>query len=117
MRKNLLIAIGMLALTATTAARAQKPDVDADLRCMALISAMISQMEPDKQGNLIAGVMYFVGHVDGIAPNIDLKVELRRVAEAMTGEIAASEGQRCGKILMDKGQKLQEVGAALQAPK
>lgn len=117
MRKCLLIAIGMLAFTAMTGARAQKPDIDGDLRCIALLSVAVGQAAPDKQGVMIAGAMYFIGRLDGKAPNTDLKAGLKRIIEGFTQEQAAAEGQRCSAILAEKGKLLQGVGADFQTKK
>ena len=117
MRKSLLIAVGVLALAATTGAHAQKPDIDGDLRCIALLSVAVGQAAPDKQGAMIAGAMYFIGRLDGKAPNTDLKAGIKRTIEGFTQEQAAADGQRCSAILAEKGQLLQGVGAELQTKK
>jgi hypothetical protein len=117
MRKSLLIAIGALGLTATAGAQAQKPDIDGDLRCIALLSVAIGQATPDKQGSMIAGAMYFIGRLDGKAPNTDLKAGIKRILEGFTQEQAAADGQRCSAILAEKGQVLQGVGSELQTRK
>jgi hypothetical protein len=119
MRNNLMKLSALLAFASATAApaQAQSPtaDLDDDLRCLALISAALSQMEADRQGPMVAGVMYFVGRVDGRAPGTDLRTELQRIASTLTDEKIATEGQRCSAILTEKGQMLQAVGAGLQA--
>lgn len=118
MRISPIVTLALLAFASamTAPAQAQVPtaDLDGDLRCLALLSAALSQMEENQQGPMAAGVMYFVGRVDGRAPTVDLGRELQRVASGLTGEKIAAEGQRCSAILTEKGQILQAVGAALQ---
>ena len=97
-------------------ASAQQPlAVENDLRCIAVISAIIGNLpEGEQRTQVAAGVMYFVGHVEGLAPAVDLKIELKRLIPTITGEVIQSEAQRCSTVLMEKGTMLQAVGAELQ---
>ena len=104
-------------LAAASQAEAQKPDVDADLRCVAVLSVAITNLQGEQRSGVIAGVMYFIGRIDGIAPDTDLRSELARVSNAMTPALIASEADRCGAILSEKGDVLQNVGNALGAGK
>lgn len=108
------VAAAWVALWTSASAIAQQPQaVEDDLRCVAVLSALASTLQGEQQMQVAAGVMYFVGHLEGIAPGIDLKAGLGRVASGLKQEDMASEGQRCGGILAEKGTALQQIGKEL----
>ncbi len=108
------LAAALAALWTSAPVIAQPPQaVEDDLRCVAVLSALASTLEGERQMQVAAGVMYFVGHVEGLAPGIDLKAELGRVASGLKQADMAPQGQRCGAILMEKGTALQQIGKEL----
>lgn len=112
------LAIGLAILAAPVPASAQTPDIGADLRCTAILAIGVSQTkEEEKRSGMVAGMMYFIGKLEGRNSGIDLKTELKRTYEKLTQELLASEGQRCAQILMEKGQYLQKIGGELQTGK
>ncbi len=115
MRKAVLTATAMLALLVGRGAHAQSSAKDDDLRCIAIVSVAMSQAEDDKKPSMMAGVMYFVGRLDGEAPKIDLATEMKRVVAGMTQEEAVAHGKRCSEILIERGHALQTVGDALRS--
>ena len=113
MRK--LLSLGLMAAALTGPAMAQKAETrENNLRCIAVLSAITGNMPEEQRAQMAAGVMYFVGQVDGQSPGTDLKVELRRLIPTLTQPLIASEAKRCGELLMVKGTQLQDLGKALQ---
>jgi hypothetical protein len=113
MRK--VLSLGLLAATLAGPAIAQKPEaLENNLRCITVLSAITGNLPEAQRAQMAAGVMYFVGQVDGQAPGTDLKVELRRLIPTLTPALVSTEAQRCGAILTAKGAQLQDMGKALQ---
>ncbi|MBT2188584.1 hypothetical protein [Sphingobium nicotianae] len=115
MRTSFAASVGGVALMAgSPGLAAQPPEVEADLRCIAIVAAAVGQAQGEARTGVIGGMMYFIGRVEGRAPAIDLEAELRRIYTALTQEVVETERIRCGGILSEKGQRLQAVGKALQ---
>lgn len=93
------------------------PAVEADLRCIAVLSLAAATQGEETRAQMVAAFMYFVGRIDGLAPNIDLKAELQRVMPTVTGQQLTDEGKRCGQLLIEKGARLQELGRDMQVTK
>lgn len=96
-------------------APAQLPaQVDGDLRCIAILSLATATLPEAQRTQMAAAVLFFVGRIDGVAPNLDLTSEIKRIVPTLSSTNMSDEGRRCGAILIEKGTKLQEVGKALQ---
>ena len=113
------ITFGLLgAALAAPAVAQQAPPVEADLRCIAALSAITGNLpEGTQRLQMAAGVMYFVGRIDGAVSSIDLKAELKRIVPNLTIQQISDETKRCAGILTTKGTQLQEIGKDLQAAK
>ena len=112
---RIVLGLGFLAATLAGPAAAQKSEpIEADLRCVAVLSAITGNLPEDRRSQMVAGVMYFVGRVDGQAPGTDLKTELRRIIPTLTQTSVNGEAQRCGAVLSAKGTQLEELGKALR---
>ncbi len=111
-----LLAIGLIGLGLATPAVAELPaQVEGDLRCITILSAATGNIPDGPQRlQMAAAVMYFVGRVDGVAPTIDLKVEIKRIMPSLLAGNMSDEAKRCAAILTDKSAKLQELGKAFQ---
>ncbi len=88
-----------------------------DLRCLVVTATIVGDGKGEGKENLVSGVLYFVGMIDGKAPGIDLKTEMQKVSAAMTQTDFARDAQRCGDVLVAKGQELQAIGQALEQGK
>jgi hypothetical protein len=108
--------IGLMGLSLATPAVAALPaQVEGDLRCITILSAATGNVpEGEQRLQMAAAVMYFVGRVDGAAPTIDLKTEIKRILPSLLTANMPDEAKRCAAILTEKSGKLQEVGKALQ---
>ena len=113
MRKYL--SLGLLASLLAVPAAAQKPEpLESNLRCLTVLFAITGSVPEEQRGQVVTGVMYFVGLIDGQAPGTDLKVEMKRLIPTLTPALVSSEAQRCGGLLTAKGGQLQALGQALQ---
>jgi hypothetical protein len=111
-----LLTIGLIGLGLAVPAMAELPaQVEGDLRCVTILSAATGNApEGEQRLQMIAAAMYFIGRVDGAAPTLDLKTEIKRILPSLTASNMPDEAKRCGAILIEKGTKLQDVGKALQ---
>jgi len=112
------LAVGLSLVLAAAPLSAQTGEAEADLNCTAILATRISDTEPgEKRSGMIAGLMYYIGKLEGRNPQIDLKAELKRTYATLTHERAAAEAQRCDSSLSTKGQSLQKIGSELQTGK
>lgn len=112
--RGVIVWMLLLGQLAGASLRAQDSPGDADLRCIAIIAVAVSQTKETERAGLVAGMMYFIGRLDSAAPGTDLQSALRRTYTGMDSAIAEAEGKRCSTMLAEKGQLLQNVGAALR---
>ncbi|MBO9671610.1 MAG: hypothetical protein J7485_13965 [Sphingobium sp.] len=110
-----MLAMALLAAGFAVPAAAQvSTQVAGDLRCITILSAVTATLSENQRPQMAAAVLYFVGRVDGAAPNLDLTAEIKRIVPALTSLNLGDEGKRCAAVLTEKGAKLQDVGKALQ---
>lgn len=104
-----------LALAAATPA----PDAnEQDLRCVAALALIIGSQGEKADPSLTAGLLYFVGRLDGRAPAIDLEGGIRRLIGAPGGaEQLKPDMARCGALLTERGTVLQTIGNNLKTAK
>ncbi len=74
------MAITALATVALVQPATAQPNaaVEGDLRCIAVLSVASASQGEEVRAQMIAAFMYFIGRIDSLAPNIDLKAELTR---------------------------------------
>jgi hypothetical protein len=110
--------IMLAALAATTAlatgARAAEADNAADARCLVAALALTQSPDPQVRAFAPAAALYFVGRLDGRAPDIDLEAAVVNQVKSMSPDALRSELQRCAGILQERGDKLKTIGADLQ---
>lgn len=101
-------------LLAAPAAPAPRVDVDADLRCLALVTLGATEIDKAQPGGAAMGAMYFVGRIDGAQPGFDYRGALIALMsdEAKVAALQA-EAPRCGGILQERGGMLEALGRAL----
>lgn len=100
---------------ALLAAQAVAPAPVDPMRCL-LISGVASQSGDANaaQAGKYASI-YWMGRVNGAAPNAPLAQQLGATAKAMEGINLQTEAQRCGEDMKRRGAEMQEAGKALQA--
>lgn len=86
-----------------------------DLRCVAAFSVVLSAVSEEQKAGVTAGVMYFIGRLDGRSSGFDLQANLPRAAADMDDQAKlTTEIQRCAGILASKGQELIAIGQQMQ---
>ncbi len=112
---KMLLTLAFLATGSAMPAAAQvSPPVADDLRCITILSVAMATLPETQRPQMAAAVLYFIGRVDGAAPNLDLTAEIKRIVPTLATSNFGDEAKRCAAILTEKGAKLQEVGKALQ---
>ena len=112
------LAVGAFAVPAMAQTPAPVSPTENDLRCVAVLSAVIGNLaDGEQRSQVMAGTMYFIGRVEGAAPRTDLKAELKRIVPTLNAEVMADEAKRCGAILVEKGTQLQAIGSELAGAK
>lgn len=107
----------LLTLLAATAVQAASPTVqEQDLRCIAVISAIIGKADEAKRAAVTPLVMYYVGRVSGRNPALNLESELRRVYGNKDAfeKMFPTEAARCGAEMNVIGKDLMRMGEALK---
>lgn len=93
------------------------PAVEADIACVASLSALASSFPKEQQGSVAPLVTYYVGRLDGRVPGLDLEQALIRQLKGKTqAELATymqSNGKRCSNEMIALGTRLQAVGKSL----
>jgi hypothetical protein len=105
----------VLSLALFAPAHAQDAPTDADLRCLLVTFVGASSGDANIRGASILAAMYYLGRIDGRAPQLDLSAALIPRAKAFRPEQAASEAKRCGAMLKARGDALKQLGAEFQA--
>ncbi len=72
------------------AAQAMTPAVENDLRCIASISQSFETAPSSQRAMLTAGMVYFIGRVEGASPTTDIAASVQRIRRA-PGSKAALE--------------------------
>ena len=93
---------------------------EADIRCMAILSAAANTAPAEQRGGVIGGVMFFYGRVVGRAPTFDIEAAMLRLVKSHPkGEGFEPDRVRCGSemqargaYLITMGKHIQEVSAA-----
>lgn len=103
---------------ALAAAIAAKPLVDAneaDVRCVAALALVIGQQGEKPEPGLAAGLLYFMGRLDGRAPGTDIEGMIRSLLAAPDAtEQLKPDMIRCGALLEERGAFLEKMGKSLQ---
>jgi hypothetical protein len=91
-------------------ASAQDAETIADLRCLIIgFKFAGSPTESLKQAGLIE-TLYYLGRIDARNPNIDLENQVANVLAKMTESDVKAESRRCGAVLSQRGEALQQLG-------
>ncbi|HYM18762.1 MAG TPA: hypothetical protein VEU06_09380 [Micropepsaceae bacterium] len=102
-----------LFLASPLAAHAQSAaaaNITADIRCLiASLSSGNSNDETVKTAGFLAS-LYYLGRLDGGAPNLDLESRMIAEIDKMTPEDVRSEAARCGSTMQARGAAFSEIG-------
>lgn len=93
------------------------PAVEADIACVASLSAASTALPKEEQMSIAPLVTYYVGRIDGRSPGLDLEKALIRQlegkSEAELNSFVQSNAQRCGNEMIALGSRLQALGKSL----
>lgn len=88
----------------------------ADLRCMALLSAVTATAPKEEQAGLIAGTMFFYGKITGRSPQLNVEAEMLRMMNPASKEPDLDrDRQRCVEEITKHGNYLIAMGERLVA--
>ena len=113
-RWPMLIAALSAAAGLATAAKAADADNVADVRCVVVAMGLTQSPDPQVKALAAAASLYFVGRIDGRAPDLDLEAMMIRQVNSMSMDDMRGELQRCAGILQTRGDRLKAIGADLQ---
>lgn len=108
----------MLALLAAAALAAPDPEVERDLRCLAVFAVAGSRQEtmsPEERIGVTGAMMYYLGRIEAKQLDFVLGEQLRALlgSPAYAAQIR-EDAARCGTEMESKGAALLAMGEALQ---
>ncbi len=110
-----LLALGAAAPSPVMARESDAAATKTDLRCAVVLFTALGSGTMDKQQATV-GAFYFLGRLDGRAPNLDLQAAFTAELNDMSGDDMKRQALICGKILGDRGKSLMTLGEAMQKP-
>jgi hypothetical protein len=115
MRAGLLpiLACALAGALSAAQARAQDP-TSADMRCFIAMAAAADTADAQSKTAMMAGVIYYLGKLDGRTPSLDLAARAAKEGKAMTDKDFNEEAVSCAAALLARGQAVQAVGQRLQ---
>jgi hypothetical protein len=108
-----VIASAFLATASSSVAFAQKATALPDIRCLIVGSRISSDPDPSRQSVGRVILMYYLGRLDEIFPNMDIEEAIIKEEASMTGGYAQSETTRCSRILIERSQLLEKIAKDL----
>jgi len=101
---------GLLATSPLPEAAPAPVDTASDVRCLIVYMQISSSTDPKLQTAGLIGTMYWLGRLDGRAPDMDLESQIISELKTMVGERFRAEARRCGEILVVKGKATVDMG-------
>jgi hypothetical protein len=108
-----LVLFAALACAPNLAARAANRYGLSDVRCVVVGLRMVEMPVSQQRAAGMMLAIYYLGRLDGRAPDTEVEGLIEREAEKMTAAEFRSNAVRCGKALTLKGQEIQRIGADL----
>lgn len=84
-----------------------------DVRCVVVGLRMVEMPVSQQRTAGMMLAIYYLGRLDGRAPDAEVEGLIEREAERMTAAEFRANAVRCGKALTLKGQEIQKIGADL----
>jgi hypothetical protein len=114
MRASYLASLVLLTmLVSPTKLLAQNADNIADIRCVAVALRLAELPAAAQKSSGLLMAIYYLGRIDGRAPTLDIEELIFEQISKMTGADYSAEATRCGKDLIEKGQKITQLGQDL----
>ena len=112
MRKVLYL--GLLALIPVfSPASGQDAEATSDVRCIVVGLRFARATDSTQRSAGLMLSLYYIGRLDGHNPGFDLENAIAQQMEKMTPADYASEAQRCGGNLQNKGKQITVIGQHL----
>jgi hypothetical protein len=108
-----LILAAALVLVAPAASRAASEVDIADVRCVAVAFRISELPAPVQKSSGLLMAVYYLGRLDGRAPERDIEDLIFEQITKMTNEDYRAEAVRCGNTLTEKGRKITQMGENL----
>lgn len=88
-----------------------------DLRCVAAFAAMSNfATKQDDKTKLLAGMLYYIGKLDGRSPGFDLDGQLTLLVDQpdyVTRQLGG-DVERCAEEVKQRGNQLEAIGGAMK---
>jgi len=85
-----------------------------DVRCVVVAPSLAKSPDPRMRSLATTSGLYFIGRLDGRAPELNLPVVIAEQVKSMSADDLRREAQRCGAVLLAQGARLEAIGAVLQ---
>jgi hypothetical protein len=85
-----------------------------DMRCLLALSAAADVADGQMKPAMMAGVVYYLGRLDGRTPDLDLEAKAAAELKAMSIQDLSDETVRCGAALIARGKALEGIGERLR---
>jgi hypothetical protein len=123
MMKKLALAAALAAMICVAPAAAQTgdpvpvvaSDQAAELNCLVVSLTLMNDPEPQRAQAGLMGFLYWLGRLDGAAPEFPLEERIRALAPTLSEEFLQAEAQRCGREMTERGTEVQTIGQSLTA--
>ncbi len=109
-----LLGLATAVVLAAGAAKAEKPDTTADLRCLAVAMAMAGSPDPKVRDDGVFAAYYYLGRIDGREPNLNLEASLIAQFKALGAGGAKTEIQTCGLLMAARTKAITDAAHNVQ---
>ena len=106
--------VALVAALAATEARAAEDATSSDMRCMIALAAAAQIADDQVKPAMIAGVIYYLGRLDGRTPKLDLGARADAERKGMDANTLNEETARCGAALIARSKTVAEIGQKLR---
>ncbi len=113
MRKPGLCALSSAALLLSVQAHAQDASTLADIRCVAVGMHFAETPDSHEKSTGTLLVLYYMGRLDGRAPNLDIGTLLAQQIDSMKASDYSAEATRCAQALAQRGAHTNQLGEEL----
>ncbi len=110
MRTRILIG---LILSVALKAHAEDAGITADVRCVIVGGQFASSPDPGQRSTAGLLISYYVGHLDGRAPGLNLQRLIAEELGKLTPVDLQTEARRCSDALSAKGKEIARIGNEL----
>jgi hypothetical protein len=114
-RQAILALMASCAMLGVSHATEIVDSTEADLSCLVASLHLMNSSVPEQSQAGIASFLYWLGRVDGGAPDLDLETRIANLSPAFTNEHLNAELVRCGTEMQTRGAEVQAIGDRLQA--